>query len=55
MDCVRCAAKTCRTAKNCGAEKFEREELLAAYSEAGNQNIVQAAATIVNNGRAGTR
>ena len=54
MDCVRCAAKTCRTTNSCGAEKFEKEELLFSYSETGNQKIVQAAASLVDNGRAGT-
>lgn len=54
MDCVRCAAKTCRTTNSCGAEKFKKDELIASYSVIENQKIIQVAASIVDNGRAGT-
>jgi len=54
MDCVRCSTKTCRTSNSCGAEKFEKGELISSYSETENQKIVQAAALLVDNGRAGT-
>ncbi len=54
MDCVRCAPKHCRTTKGCGAESFEQADLIAEYGTDETQKIVQAAATLVDGGRAGS-
>ena len=54
MDCIRCSAKTCRTAESCGAEKFSKADLLEVYADEENQKILQAAASLVDHGRAGT-
>ncbi len=54
MNCVLCSNKNCRSLKECKAFKADAEEVLAIYHKAENQEIVQAAATLVDNGRAGT-
>lgn len=54
MDCVRCTPKHCRTTSSCGAEKFDSNELISQYGEHESQRIVQAAAELVDAGRAGT-
>lgn len=54
MDCTACNTKSCRTTKSCNAQKFDAEELMITYHLPNNQKIIQAAATLVDNGRAGT-
>ncbi len=54
MDCTKCNSKNCRLTKSCNAQKFDDHELLETYHLPNNQKIVQAAAMLVDNGRAGT-
>ncbi|MCK5157115.1 MAG: DUF1847 domain-containing protein [Spirochaetales bacterium] len=54
MNCLTCKAKSCCGAVSCGAEKFDLDEQLSVYHEKDTQQIVQAAAKLVDNGRAGT-
>ena len=54
MDCTQCVPKHCRTTNSCGAEQFDREQLTTRYAERANQQIVEAAASLVDDGRAGT-
>jgi uncharacterized metal-binding protein len=54
MDCTVCKIKTCRTAESCGAEYFERSDVINNYEETKNQLIVQAAAQLVDDGKAGS-
>ena len=53
MDCTKCTAKTCRSTASCGAEEFSKADIQPAYAEPHNQKILQAAASLVDNGRAG--
>ena len=53
MDCTNCAYdKKCRTTKACKATSFSRETVIEEYAR--NIEIVQAAASLVDHGRAGT-
>lgn len=54
MDCLLCKTKKCRSSEACNAIKFDRELIMAEYHQTENQKIVQAAANLVDNGRAGT-
>jgi uncharacterized metal-binding protein len=54
MNCTRCNSKSCRTGESCGNEKFDREEVVTEFHRPENQEIIQAAARLVDNGRAGT-
>ena len=54
MDCIKCNTKSCRTTEPCQAQKFDAEELILTYHLRENMKIVQAAAQLVDNGRAGT-
>lgn len=54
MDCTKCNTKNCRTTQSCHAQKFDAENLIETYHSPSNQKIVQAAALLVDNGRAGT-
>ena len=54
MDCIKCNIKTCRVAESCNSQKFDTETLLSKYHLPDNQKIIQASATLVDNGRAGT-
>ena len=54
MDCIKCTTKSCRTTEPCQAQKFDAEELILTYHLPENMKIVQAAAQLVDNGRAGT-
>jgi len=54
VDCTRCKTKDCRTNKSCQNEKFDTNDLITEYHLPDNQKIVQAAAMLVDNGRAGT-
>jgi uncharacterized metal-binding protein len=54
MDCTNCQAKSCRVSESCGVEKFDSAEIIADYQETENQKILQAAAALVDNGKAGT-
>ena len=54
MDCTNCQPKTCRDSDSCGIEKFESAEVIKDYHEPENQKILQAAASLVDNDKAGT-
>ena len=54
MDCIKCNTKSCRTTESCHAQKFDAKELIKTYHLPENMKIVQAAASLVDNGRAGT-
>ena len=54
MDCTKCNTKSCRTTESCHSQKFDTDALMKTYHLPDNQKIIQAAATLVDNGRAGT-
>jgi len=54
LECTICKAKSCRTLESCGNESFSREGVIGAYGDPGTQEVVQAAARLVDGGRAGT-
>jgi len=54
MDCTKCTVKSCRTARQCHAQKFDTESVLSAYHLPESARIVRAAAKLVDHGRAGT-
>lgn len=54
MNCTRCNSKSCRAGVACGNEKFDIETVMDQFHTPSNQKIVQAAAHLVDNGRAGT-
>jgi uncharacterized metal-binding protein len=54
MNCLACKVKSCRKNISCGAEKFDLVSNMDAYHTADSQKIVQAAAVLVDGGRAGT-
>ncbi len=53
MNCIACASKKCRAALSCGAESFDLGSAKARYHRDYEQHMVQAAARLVDNGRAG--
>ncbi|MEI6684481.1 MAG: DUF1847 domain-containing protein [Bacteroidota bacterium] len=54
MDCIKCNTRSCRYTEPCQAQKFDHDELILTYQLPENMKIVQAAAQLVDNGRAGT-
>ena len=54
MNCTLCKVKNCRKLNKCATVKSDRSSILDKYHETGNQQIVQAAAELVDNNRAGT-
>jgi uncharacterized metal-binding protein len=54
MDCTNCQPKTCRQSESCGVENFDNSEVINDYKEPENQKILQVAASLVDNGKAGT-
>jgi uncharacterized metal-binding protein len=54
MQCTHCLKKSCRKNESCGLEQFDRDRILERYRHGENQKLVQAAAALVDNGRAGT-
>ena len=54
MDCTRCGRRSCRTAESCGGERFDRQAVAGAYHDPDTAPAVQAAARLVDGGRAGT-
>lgn len=52
MDCTRCKNKICREGQKCAVVNFDTEEVVTVYHK--EQKIVQAAAKLVDQGRAGT-
>jgi len=54
MDCIKCNTKSCRTMEPCLTQKFDAEDLMLTYHLPENMKIVQAAAQLVDKGRAGT-
>ncbi|NVO02654.1 MAG: DUF1847 domain-containing protein [Bacteroidetes bacterium] len=55
MDCINCNDKICRKQhKSCNLESFDKGEIISQYQEHSNDEIVKAAAKLVDDGRAGT-
>jgi uncharacterized metal-binding protein len=54
MDCTLCKSKSCKSIQACRVEQFQADEVIRNYKREENQKIVQAAAALVDNGRAGT-
>ncbi len=54
MDCIKCNIKNCRITESCNSQKFDSDALKRKYHLSDNQKIIQAAAKLVDNGRAGT-
>lgn len=52
MDCTRCKNKVCRLGETCKVVSFDTQTATIAYHH--EQKIIQAAAQLVDNGRAGT-
>jgi uncharacterized metal-binding protein len=52
MNCTRCNNKICRKGEQCALVNFDTNEVIKAYHQ--EQSIVQAAAQLVDHGRAGT-
>lgn len=52
MDCTLCKNRICREGEKCAIVSFDNNEVLALYQQ--EQQIVQAAARLVDNGRAGS-
>ncbi len=54
MDCTHCTPKTCKNLDSCGAERYDEAAVEEAYRDPSAQAIVQAAAALVDGGKAGT-
>jgi len=54
MNCTHCPDHACRTLGDCNARRFDKDESLQGYLEPSNQELIQAAARLVDNGRGGT-
>jgi uncharacterized metal-binding protein len=54
LNCLNCNLKSCRTAKSCGLESFDRDAIEKKYHQSENQSVVQAAADLVDGGKAGS-
>ncbi len=55
MNCINCADKICRSKQtSCEREIFDKTNVIDQYLDSSNQEIVKAAALLVDNGRAGT-
>ena len=54
MDCIKCNTIRCRTPEAFHDQRFDAEELMVTYHLPENVKIIQAAAQLVDNGRAGT-
>lgn len=52
MDCTRCTNKICRKSEQCAIVNFDTNKVIESYHK--EQKTVQAAAQLVDNGRAGT-
>ncbi|MDA3928098.1 MAG: DUF1847 domain-containing protein [Prolixibacteraceae bacterium] len=52
MDCTNCKNKVCRVGEECAVVAFDTKEVVKAYHK--EQPFVQAAAKLVDNGKAGT-
>lgn len=53
MNCANCKPKSCRSSISCGAENFDTDELINEYNKTENQQVIQAASALVDNGKAG--
>ena len=54
MDCTLCNTKKCRNLEECNAQVTDQEKLAEGYHVLTTQDLVQSAAQLVDNGRAGT-
>jgi len=54
MNCTHCTDHACRTLGDCNSRRFDKEESLQGYHESATQEVIQAAAHLVDNGRGGT-
>lgn len=53
MNCIQCVTKSCRFGEPCQAHSLDVSRIVTQYHELDNQAIVQAAASLVDGGRAG--
>lgn len=54
MNCTKCTDKICRkNTSSCSNESIKKQEIVALYQEASTAEMVDAAAQLVDNGRAG--
>jgi uncharacterized metal-binding protein len=54
MNCTLCDSKVCRTGISCNKEKYDIENVIEEFQSSENQKIIQAAAHLVDGGKAGT-
>lgn len=54
MNCTHCIDHACRTLGDCTARRYDKEAALQGYLEPQTQAVIQAAAHLVDGGRAGT-
>ena len=55
MNCTKCNDKRClKQQSSCNRESFTKSEVIDQYQELANSEIIQVAAQLVDNGRAGT-
>lgn len=54
MNCTHCQEHACRTLGDCTALRFDKDAVRAQYAQEETQNTVQAAAHLVDGGRAGS-
>lgn len=55
MNCINCKDRICRTLQgSCGNDVFIKSELIAQYHNSTNQDIIKAAAELVQDGKAGS-
>jgi uncharacterized metal-binding protein len=54
MNCTHCQEHSCRKLGECTVRQFDRNKSLQGYHEPSTQEVVQAAAHLVDNGRGGT-
>jgi uncharacterized metal-binding protein len=54
MKCTHCNLKSCRSLAECKAISIDNDTILQEYQEEANNKIVRAAASLVDEGRAGT-
>ncbi len=53
MNCLVCRTKSCRSNISCGGEKFSTDQVLDLYHTRETASVIQGAASLVDNGRAG--
>lgn len=54
MNCTHCSEHACRSLGDCQTRRFDRDEALQGYHDSATQEVIQAAAHLVDHGRGGT-